>query len=236
MAFAASDAAAAIYNIDFQRTYPNFDHNAENDDTWSPVLTDGVGTAQDDNWNIYAMPQGNLASTTVTVSSLTDTQGSASSISFSSGLVSSDGYPHQTPRDGTWTSWIYTEGSNGETSGANINLTGFAPGASVNLIIYTGNARWSGENGGNFTIGGTTKSYSESMGSNDMGLTAGETYIRFDGLTADGSGNISGTFGNASGDTGQVVFSGMQIQVVPEPSSAILLGLGGLALAFRRKK
>lgn len=53
------------------------------------------------------------------------------------------------------------------------------------------------------------------------------------------------TFGTFSGDTltlsgdaivGRAVISGFQIVAVPEPSSTVLLGLGGLALILRRRK
>ena len=54
---------------------------------------------------------------------------------------------------------------------------------------------------------------------------------RFTGLTAD-SINI-----NVSNLTGRAGFTGLQVvNNVPEPSSTALLGLGGLALIFRRRK
>lgn len=53
---------------------------------------------------------------------------------------------------------------------------------------------------------------------------------RFTGLSAD---SITFNVSNRSGRTG---FTGFQIVQVPEPSSAALLGLGGLALILRRRK
>lgn len=237
LALAASQASAALYNLDFQREYGANDHNAENDNNWTPVLTDGIGTVQDDKWNIRKMPQANYKTdTNITVSSLVDTQGNTSNISFSAKSILSDGTPDLTPRSGPWTSWIYTEGINGST-GASIDFTGFDPGAVINLVIYTGNAKWGGINGGDFTFGGVTKSYSETLAIDPMPLINGQTYVRFDGLTADNDGKISGTFGNATADDKvHVLLSGLQIQIVPEPSTTALLGLGALALVFRRRK
>lgn len=60
---------------------------------------------------------------------------------------------------------------------------------------------------------------------------AGGNYIHFEGLSAN---DITINFG---APTGRVGINGIQIvETIPEPSSAALLGLGGLALILRRRK
>jgi len=51
--------------------------------------------------------------------------------------------------------------------------------------------------------------------------------------------NVSGdsfTFSGVSGSSGRETISGFTVVAVPEPSSVILLGLGGFALILRRRK
>jgi len=64
--------------------------------------------------------------------------------------------------------------------------------------------------------------------------TTGGAYLDFTGLSTDGSGNLVITV-TASGGTDAAV-SALVLTTVPEPSSAALLGLGGLALILRRRK
>jgi len=53
----------------------------------------------------------------------------------------------------------------------------------------------------------------------------------------DGQGTlIAGEFNNFSADFGEGAVSAFNLVAVPEPSSAALLGLGAMALVFRRRK
>ncbi|MCP5536459.1 MAG: PEP-CTERM sorting domain-containing protein [Akkermansiaceae bacterium] len=63
--------------------------------------------------------------------------------------------------------------------------------------------------------------------------TDGDFDNQFISFTPDSGGNADILITSSSNF---VLFSGMQLDVVPEPSSAALLGLGGLALIFRRRK
>lgn len=58
-------------------------------------------------------------------------------------------------------------------------------------------------------------------------------YARFDGLTADGSGNLTFSFGEPSGVDAPI--NGFQLVMVPEPSAAALLGGLGLIVLLRRR-
>ncbi len=66
--------------------------------------------------------------------------------------------------------------------------------------------------------------------------TLNNNYVKIAGLVADGSGNITGTWTAASSGN-YSTFNGAQIEVtaIPEPSAALLGGLGLLALLRRRR-
>ncbi len=74
------------------------------------------------------------------------------------------------------------------------------------------------------------------------GITGGDTvvnsnYVRFNGLTLANIGIRSDAANPLGIPTDRAPIAGMQIiEVIPEPSTTALLGLGGLALIFRRRK
>lgn len=231
---ASGTGFAALYNFDLARNRGGIVFNASTDDSnlvWNTAAPDGTSGMT---WNVVNTGTGNLSNSTVSFSNLLSSTGVSSSHSLSIGLVNTDGYSDQTPRDGVWTSYMTTSAVNGE--GPTITLSGFSAGEMVNLVLYTGNARWSGNNTGAFTFGDTTKTYAEALASSTMPLTEGVTYLRFDNLVPDSDGNITGTFGAlASEQEGLATFAGLQFEVIPEPSTALLTGLGLLAWLGRRR-
>jgi hypothetical protein len=70
----------------------------------------------------------------------------------------------------------------------------------------------------------------------DAANTAGDfNYARFDGLTADGSGNLTFSFGISQPFANDFPINGFQLVQIPEPGAALLGGLGLLALLRRRR-
>lgn len=230
----AAFANAALYNFDLARDRGGVVFNASTDDSNLVFNTASPAGTSSMTWNVFNTGGGNLTNATVSLSNLASSTNLASSLGVSFGLVNTDGTSDQTPRDGVWTSYMQTAALNG--AGPIVTLSGFSLGETVNLVLYTGNARWSGVNNGEFTFGGVTKAYSEAIANNTMPLTEGATYLRFDNLVPDTNGNIIGTFGNlASGQEGFSVLAGVQFEVIPEPSSALLSAIGLCALLRRRR-
>lgn len=230
----AGFANAALYNFDLARNRGGVVFNASTDDSnlvWNTAAPGGTSSMT---WNVVSTGQGNLSNATVSLANLVSSTNGASAIGLSIGAVDTDGYSDQSPRDGIWTSYMTTSQTNG--SGPAITLSGFAPGETVNLVLYTGNARWGGNNTGAFTFGGTTTTYAEAIANNTMPLTEGATFVRFNNLVPDGNGNIIGTFGAlASGQEGLATLAGLQFEVIPEPASALLAAFGLVAM-FRRRR
>lgn len=89
----------------------------------------------------------------------------------------------------------------------------------------------------NFTLTvGTTASTLTQVLDVDANLTTGAA-ANWSSVTPDAAGNITFTV-NANGGTSgfRTELNAVRIESIPEPSSAALLGLGVLALAFRRRK
>lgn len=80
-----------------------------------------------------------------------------------------------------------------------------------------------------FTIGSETQSITDNA-TFDGTFTEGLDFVTFDNI----SGETFTITGNATGFRSSI--SGIVVTAVPEPSSAALLGLGGLTLLLRRRK
>lgn len=69
---------------------------------------------------------------------------------------------------------------------------------------------------------------------NGSSFVAGQNFVLFENVIADGNGEIS--FEASPFQDQRFHFSGFQIMQVPEPSSAMLAGLGGLLVFARRRR
>ena len=90
-----------------------------------------------------------------------------------------------------------------------------------------------------YTIGTTTMTASGgdlgALANGALTFTGGVGHALFSGISASDLGDITFSTTAAAGSNNGVL-TGLQIDAVPEPSSAALLGLGGLALILRRRK
>ncbi len=119
------------------------------------------------------------------------------------------------------------------------------PAGTYSVFLY--GANFDNTRGASFTLssgtalGGITQSINTGVAGPANAFVLGQTYVEFDGVTPDGSGNISGTWGAVnnpnSGLSGEGDLNGIQLVSVPEPSTMALFGLGVASLfALRRRK
>lgn len=183
-------------------------------------------------WNDLSAVAGSDVNSLGTVG-LNKVDGSSSGAS----LAISTGYFNGSTTSGTnldvYRGNIYLDGDGvfGPTGPATITLTGLGAGTIVNLYFYGGAGHDSGQ-GATFTFG-ATQSLND-PNSDETAYTLNSNYVVFNNLVADGTGTITGTWSQASGQR-FASFSGLQVEVIPEPSAALLGGLGLLALLRRRR-
>jgi len=110
-----------------------------------------------------------------------------------------------------------------------VTFSGFTPGIMFDMIVYstsdnTGNGSFSLNN-----TASTTWNYNIGTG-NTATFTENSTKRTLTGLTAVGSSVTLTMTGSATG------ISGIQFSAIPEPSSALIVALSGLALLARRAR
>jgi hypothetical protein len=186
-----------------------------------------------DTWNNLNASAGSNVSALGTVG-LNKVNGASSGVGLSVSTGNFNGSSPDSDNLDVYEGNIYLDGDNffGPSGPATITLTGLGVGNFVDLYFYIGAGHTSGE-GGTITIGSTSYTATDANGVEEA-YTLGTNYVKFDDVETDGSGNIVATWSVASGQRFSSL-AGIQIEAVPEPSAALLGGLGLLALLRRRR-
>ncbi len=174
---------------------------ANNQEAGYPLPISGAAAlgSPGDVWNTIANSDG--ASVGGTNYSLIKTTGAATGVklavstgAFDGGNKSASG--NQTLYNGD----IFLDANSqyGPAGPSTITLTGFTPGQAINLLAYA--------SGSQFTFGGLTKQ----VVGGDQTTFNSANYAEFDGLVADGTGTITGTWNTGTGQR-FAYFYGMQI-------------------------
>ncbi|MFK7909862.1 MAG: PEP-CTERM sorting domain-containing protein [Akkermansiaceae bacterium] len=248
----ASVSAATVWNVNVGNSSVETTNEITTGDNYQGAATENTASST---WNAVS------STTLVTLDDSTgdDTAGVTFQLTAAVGSVINFGGQNLLAGDEVFNTWI-KDGDAGPGDVVNddpfsITFGNLDAGVTYDLVVYSD--WWWGTNAlpveqtagtgltGSFTINSPQIDGTLTPGSNggvgplledtDFMNTAGNSnYARFNGLEADGSGNITlqlGGVGNVNHPT-----NGFQLIAVPEPSSAALLGLGGLALILRRRK
>ncbi len=185
----------------------------------------GVGAAPDlgTTWNSVNNPATGQGGT-FSSGALVDSNGTLTTITFSAGVAEASA---------TWGGGgdLFNDGIrafNGNS--ASFTVGGLNSALTYNIYLYSSNGNGTGE-GASFTISGYgTQVINGTAGGPSYVLNA--NYVVFSGIT--GVTSLSGTYTDAN-YTDHGPFNGLQIEAIPEPSAALLGGLGLLALLRRRR-
>ena len=189
---------------------------------------------------VYALVDSTGAATTATITSLINGVYNGTPTSYASDEYSTGG----TAMD-LGTANLMTEYVQARSYGSSLNnpvkleIAGLPANADFSMVVYGGHkyANWStvftlsaGNGGDTATTTGATRKISDGVG---------VAYNFLDGCT-DAAGKVTLEFWVASGSSGnQAAFNGFQLDVVPEPSTLVLLATGLIGLlcyAWRKRK
>ena len=195
--------------------------------------TAGTAIVAQQNWNNALNVNNNLG----TIANLISSTGSSSGIAASfigpdSWKASGTGVVGPSGNEQMSYGFIKANGGNLTIPSGNVTVTfsGFTSGSGFDMVIYT--ASDNGGVGNTFALNDTLNtSVSYSVGSGNVAtFTENTTKHMFTNLTAVGSSVTLTMSGDGAG------LAGVQFSPIPEPSSAVLIGLGALGLLSRRTR
>lgn len=185
----------------------------------------GVGAAPDlgTTWNSVNNPatgQGNTFSS----GPLVDSNNNTTTITFSAGVA--EGSSSWGGGGGLFDDGIRAFNGNS----ASFTVGGLSSTQTYKIYLYSSNGGGTGE-GAAFTINGFGTQNVSGSAAGGSSYVLGGNYVVFTGIT--GVTSLTGSYTNFTNPHGP--FNGLQVEYVPEPSTALLGGLGLLAFLRRRR-
>ncbi len=194
-------------------------------DTWNAVSGDGlvVGT-------------GTLTATNKTVSTIVDINNVATShmITFNEFRLHGGGSAANSLTGiGPWQNAWFADHRTMNNDQSGIVIGGFDAGDIVDIVIFNNFHRSGVLRGQTYSINGSTMQSTTGQNTTPTAFTEGVNYLQFTGIPVNGANEIVVSVDAPAGSFTD--FAGLQFDVVPEPSSALLCGFGLLGFLRRHR-